>query len=903
MKLALYFAFVVMLGCSVSSCHRSSPLNDVSGVSTCDTEILIRNWESTSPDTLDVYSTNDVTQNTEGVNTKDIGDNLPDYKSFAELFNQFYSDTSQISRPVFSRNPSIIQNDYLKFKTGMYDVTSRYLASEVYSNEDQDVAFITGSEAGMQMWVNQRSVLRDYSSQPFGGYQHVIKVHLNKGHNFVLVKLIHLKFDFHFLLKISSLKYANENSIGANFASFCKNYLINPGDSLKIKIWSPIINLEQTAGLEIRDIQNKLLFAKRINPAKEPVISLKGMPEGPYDVKLISGKAVFDQKVFYGNYKNYITTTQKQLIAVCKGDKEKDNAQLQVERFNYLDTVTGVAHDNNYERKVSATLFEIGNLYEYLSKGADPFKDAIGLHIRAQVDPEYKADSYMVYIPSTYKKDKPMPLVVMMPYETGLRHFEISSYVADINRIEHIEKLAEKYNYAVLWSSYRVYKNPALIPMVPHTVFETINDLKKDYNIDTNRTYAYGSCAGGELALSTANKFPSFFAAVGVEGPAIPDYVTPKDSSNEYRSQQELNNDFYNNIENYFSFPTLIIHSRRDEKCQYEKSAKLVAKIDSAGGSARLQTLDVRKGLDLFFLNVMPDNTIMSDFFRFFHGISRRIPDTVIFSTWQLKYNQSYWLSITNKVPDKKAYVKAIIDQKNKAVNITSENVWGLSLNPAGFKKFSLNDIIKVNWNGKSSSYRISQQGAIKIDINTQHVSPLNKISETEGPVNDFFTKPFLIVKGTKGDDKQRKKYDEAIDGFSNFWKVNFFEDTCRIKNDVDITASDITNFNLLLVGDAETNSIISRYQNYLPVKSNNDYINIGSATVRGHNLSYLMIYPNPNNTKKYILFAGSNYDGLPSDIFNNSVFNGWYDYEVLSTEDNVEYNTISSGYFDKTWK
>lgn len=895
--------FLLSLPFYLISCTNKGPVNQVTGISICDSEILIRNWEFTQPLNLDSYVANDIDSNYSHSSISDQGDNIPDYKSFTETYDQTGTNDTLNANTFFKRYPYHSDGSYVEIDSLFHSFSDThrmcYAAAIINSDKEQDVALLAGANDAIQIWLNKKTILKNLTRDYISGYQYPLKVHLRHGENFVLVKLTSMSNDWRFFLKACSLIYANENSLGANYASFLSNNLIQHHQNLKIKIWSPFIYRKGKISIEMSDFDDKIVLRKIIENGDGQQFSLKSLSQGPYSIKMTTDSAVFRQKIFYGDYKKYFAELKQKMKRVGGDTAFIRNADLLLERFKYLDTVE-VVHNNAYERKVAINLYELGDVYNRYMSHNEPFKNIKGLHLRSQLSAEHRADSYMVYVPENYSSRNAIPLVVMMPHETTVRNFNVSTYVADINRIEHISKLADKYGFAVLWSSFKVYSSHSLTNVIPKTVFETVNDVRKNYNIDTTRIYAYGDCAGGELALFTANKYPSYFAAVAVEGPAIPDnFCNNKDSVCHYSSEYDISRDFYNTLENYQNFSTYILHSKHDGKSDIKNSRRLVCMANEFQTCMKLTEISVKKGSDrfYFFINLMPDNSTLTAFFKFYKGKQVRCPDSLSFGTWQLKYNRAFWLTINDKESGKKAYVKSIIDKHTNTLNIISSNVKSLILDISKIRNIDLKRWLQVKVNGNLMFSGKPRCQNITLNLVNTPKSNYKKSNSTEGPLNDFFAHSFLIVRGTTGTAELRKSYELAIDTFKTNWTKNFLNDTCRIKADCEISQDDISKYNLLVIGTEQTNSIYNRIKNMLPARINAKNITLGSNAYEGDDLSMVYIYPNPLNPRRYIIIAAGNAKKYYAGMLNNLMFSGWSDYII-----NAKGYTLNSGLFNREW-
>ena len=905
MKFSLYLGLLLFSIGVLPSCSRPGPVNYIGDVNVCDSEIFVRNWEVTKPVIMDSSSNEDAIARCSDTLHRDQGDNITSYADFASTYDEPVVDTGRSAYTPFIRYPYIINGSYFFIDT-YFHIPKRtslllpvipaqvYTASVVNSDRDQDVIFIAGANNGLTLWLNGQTVLRKFTTGFAQGYQYVTQVHLKKGENFLLAKLNHVDGDWKFFLKMSSLRYADKNSVGENYSSICEHYLVKTGDSLALKLWAPEIQVQKPALLRITDLDGQEVLNQRLSPARNWPVSTNGLKEGPYAISLTTDEHTFKQYIFYGDFEKYFGSLRSLVEQTRAGGRFRENIDLLINRLGYVDTVK-VEHDNEYERKETRVLYEIAEMYRHFKRGDELFSDVRGLHFRSRGPGFYSSETYMIYVPEAYRRASPIPLVMMLPHETGIREFTISTHVSDINRIEHVMRLADEYGFAVLWCGYRIYNNHNLTRMFPDLVAKTLDLVKKDYAIDDNRIYAYGDCAGGELALFMANRYPSFFAAVGVEGPAIPEAGKTEEANNQRLGR--INYDFYNTVENYRNFPTCIIHSMNDEKTSFHNSVELCKEISQLGGSARLDTLYIRKGTDLFFSDLMPDNWILGDLFAFYNGKRRKIPDTVWLSTYQLKYNHAFWVTIDDLVPGEKANLTAVVNRAGNSIQVQCSNVTVFTLDVHALR-LDPDRKMEVVVNNKPYYNDFFKDGQMKVDLSGADISRNRKTEYTEGPVNDFFSSPVLVVKGTRGTAAEQIKWQQAIDTFRKSWEIDFLRDTIPCKPDGEIRNSDVENYNLLLIGADNDNPIVHQLWQQLPLKVSRDAVEIGTKKYAGSDISFVFIYPNPLNRRKYVLVIGSNSARISSKVLGDLSFSGWGDYEIYDHD-----VLLDVGYFNNNWQ
>jgi pimeloyl-ACP methyl ester carboxylesterase len=146
------------------------------------------------------------------------------------------------------------------------------------------------------------------------------------------------------------------------------------------------------------------------------------------------------------------------------------------------------------------------------------------------------------------------------------------------------------------------------------------------------------------------------------------------------------------------------------------------------------------------------------------------------------------------------------------------------------------------------------------------------------GPISMAFSKPFLVVVGTSADSDGQA----FIHGYMESLKVlhgkQFFGESLRIKEDTDVTESDLKTHSLFLVGNPESNKIWSRLEEKFPVRLSPD-----GVSIEGQSYSpvpaFLAVSRNPFNTENYIILAGARELRHLKLVKTTNPFKAWYDY------------------------
>ena len=127
---------------------------------------------------------------------------------------------------------------------------------------------------------------------------------------------------------------------------------------------------------------------------------------------------------------------------------------------------------------------------------------------------------YKLFVSSTYRKDKPVPLVLML--------HGCTQKAEELAAISGFNELSDKNNFLVAYPEQSVAANPLRCwnwfdpkhqsrdTGEPSLIAAVIQDIRASYTIDEKRMYAVGISAGGAMAVVMGTTYPELFAGLGV---------------------------------------------------------------------------------------------------------------------------------------------------------------------------------------------------------------------------------------------------------------------------------------------------------------------------------------------------------------------------------------------------
>jgi hypothetical protein len=279
-------------------------------------------------------------------------------------------------------------------------------------------------------------------------------------------------------------------------------------------------------------------------------------------------------------------------------------------------------------------------------------------------------------------------------------------------------------------------------------------------------------------------------------------------------------------------------------------------------------------------------------------------PDHIRFVTYTTRYNHDYWLSVAGM---DQLYVRADIDATRSADGrnyaIKTDNVARLELRETGHAATIAIDgqTLKVK---PAAAITLRKTGAIwRVDRNGA-LPGLHKVHALQGPIDDAFLDPFLLVRPT-GAPWNSAVNDQALRTLARFDRLwaKYFRGHPFVKDDRDVTAADIAKYHLVLFGDPGSNLLLARVAAKLPVKWTKQAVTLGAQSFPATDNFPALVYPNPLNPGKYVVVN----TGL---TIAEREYNGdygmplWGDYAIVKANPAADVpDLVTVGYFDNNWR
>lgn len=292
----------------------------------------------------------------------------------------------------------------------------------------------------------------------------------------------------------------------------------------------------------------------------------------------------------------------------------------------------------------------------------------------------------------------------------------------------------------------------------------------------------------------------------------------------------------------------------------------------------------------------------------------RPAPKDLHFTTYTLKYNKMYWLTVDAL---KEHWEKARVDGTiaDQTITLKTTNISALSLDPSVLSTvINLTKPIIIHIDGISILLKqLSQQKALSLhQENKKWAMGITKPAVVkkhglQGPIDDAFMSAFIVVRPTgKSRNELFDKWSKSeLERFLIQWRRQFRGDAI-VKDDINITPTDMSS-NLIVFGDAESNKIISKIKNKLPLKWDTKNIHAGDSTYSSKDHALILICPNPLNRQKYVVL-NSGFTFRDASFLNNAkqipMLPDWAIIDLNTPPGPVYAGKVSrAGFFGETWE
>lgn len=755
-----------------------------------------------------------------------------------------------------------------------------YASCNVLSSSDQDVAFIIKSGGDFDLFVNGKKIV------PIGAFKYwAVKVHLKMGVNTILAKIKKSDEFWGFAIDITSINFIRNNALVPQSELSSRNPIIAIGDSLYTSIadtnFTPI---RKKARVDIFNPNDLLCISSIIDLKRNEKVSLKLLQPGAYKYRLYTDRDTLHEYFCYGDLSKIYD--KEKLIKSYHHDSVIYNRLIPY--IKRLDRLTGDYISNHnlvLEKKIAFCVYKVKQIEaNYQSIEGKSYKNT-GLNLNKFTSEIDNGDEYyLLYIPDRLKKtNKPVPLVVMVPYVTNNHPFYTGGIIANYDRLAYISRFAEQYNLAVVWPSARIFKSYNQTPIITKAIIETISNVEKTYKIDKEHIFLYGDCSGGLFALQTFIRKPDLFAAVGVDGPELSTTLLGESGVAGLQA-----NDLFNLAGNFKKKPILILHSANDRKAPVELTLRLIDSIKKQGGNVQYD--DLNNAIKGNLVKMYSEPEAMQKIFAFFNSHKKRVSNPIkSIETYAFSNDTVYGVTIQEKLHLGKAAVQYKIVKNSLKINTINVKRFSIDLSKIGLSKITA---LKINFDSKlygEKIYNRYRHGTV-VDFYSKNEGAKKSQTNREllGPINKIFLKKFAVVQPAVLTESAKL----TISMIDELWFAEYGNHVIVI-DESKITKSQHKSLNLIRIVD-NIGQVDSALLKAAKLTTAGNSILSNGTFFQSSGLSFAFFYSGNNGTNN--IYLGTNSRVISKEMLNSLFIKaGWYDYELWSGRNPLLRDNIQS--------
>jgi len=437
-------------------------------------------------------------------------------------------------------------------------------------------------------------------------------------------------------------------------------------------------------------------------------------------------------------------------------------------------------------------------------------------------------------------------------------------------------------------------------------VLDAIAHAQSQYNIDPRRIVLMGFSMGGagvwHIGAHYTDQFVAMSPGAGFAETAKYQRLQPENYPALYEQQLWQVYDVPSYVRNLFNLPVVAYSGEKDKQIQ---AARVMEQAFKKYESELMHLIGPGMGHKYH-----PETlaTIMIRMKAARTAGQNPYPNTVHLHTPTLRYNQMHWVeAFALDEHWKESRIDAHWNDPEH-LTIVTDNIRKLRISLEMPKKFEVTingTTLQADLAGNEVYFEKSD-GAWKLSAKPSS-EPLSKKPGLQGPIDDAFLDPFLVVlPSTKSKNQKLQTWiDFEIEHLIQRWDA-LFRGQLRIKQDVDVTPEDIKNYHLVCWGTPETNVILQRSMDGLPLDWNSAQVAIGDRAFDAENHVPLMIYPNPLNSDRYLVVnSGPTFRELHdrTNSLQNPKLPDWAIIDLRQLPDGQSPGKVAAAqFFDEQW-
>lgn len=554
----------------------------------------------------------------------------------------------------------------------------------------------------------------------------------------------------------------------------------------------------------------------------------------------------------------------------------------------------------------------------HLRAGQAPWTTATGLVVRgyrSRIDGSVQP--YGLVVPATYRPDAPHRHRLDLWFHGRGETLSELSFLG--GRLQSPGQFTPK--DAFVLHPYGRYCNANRFAGEMDT-FEALEHARSQYPIDPDRIAVRGFSMGGAACWQFAVHHPGLWAAAapGAGFSESPEFlrVFQKETIRPTWYEKKLLHlyDCTDYAVNLFHCPTVAYSGEIDRQKQ---AADIMAKYLAEEGIEMVHVIGPKTGHSY---HPAARQEIDRRIDAILEKGRDRVPQRLRFTTWTLRYPSVAWLKLQGlETHWERARVEAELHPGRNQVQAKTRNVTALTFTfdpghcplDVTRRPTVLLDDQKVvpapvlsdrSWVAHFRKVQDRWQAVADLESD----GTLRKRPGLQGPIDDAFLDSFLMVRptGLAAHPKTAAWTKHEMAHALEHWRRQF-RGEARSKDDTAVNDADIAAHNLVLWGDPQSNRVLARILDKLPLAWSKDKLKVADGSFASDHHLPLLIYPNPLNPKKYVVL-NSGFTFREYDYLNNArQVAKLPDFAVLDVDvpptSRAPGGVVAAGFFDEHWR
>ncbi len=414
---------------------------------------------------------------------------------------------------------------------------------------------------------------------------------------------------------------------------------------------------------------------------------------------------------------------------------------------------------------------------------------------------------YAIYLPKDFNAKKKYPLVISLHGASSNHRLNLRRVFGRSNQDDESDVEATRYFPAwpdvdFIVASPLARGTMGYQGLAEKDVYDVLADVEARFPIDEDRVYLTGLSMGGGGTLWLGLSRPDIWAAI------VPVCPAPPPETGDLAL-------------NALNVPIHFFQGGDDPVVKPEGTREWVRKLKEFGTAIEYTEYPGVKHNS--WEDAYKDGAIFKWFGRFRRD---RFPDRVRFATSRYKYDRAYWVAVDRLTPGTPAGIDAEFIATNALV-ITTSGLEAFSLDFKGHPKIKPGRPFTVQVDGVSFNRTAAETISFFKRNGVWTAGQAEPAAEAktkglEGPLGEALSGRHIYVYGTADNPSReelharRETAAKAADWSSGRGRLMVFP---RVLADKDVRPSDFQSSNLILFGSRETNAVIARFADRLPLE------------------------------------------------------------------------------------